>query len=63
MTWHPHRRLLTIGEAAQSVGRPRGTLDRWVSEGRLKPYATRGRRKLYLESDVLRVDADTRRRA
>lgn len=59
--WRPHRRLLTIAEAAASIDRPTGTVYRWVHEGRLVPHAMQGRRKLYLESDVLRVDAETHR--
>jgi excisionase family DNA binding protein len=61
MTWDPTCRLLTIEEAAESAQRPTSTLRRWVSEGRLAPYARLGRRSLFLESDVLRVDGDTRR--
>lgn len=61
MTWHPHRRLLTVTEAAASIDRPTGTVYRWISEGRLTAHATRGKRYLYLEADVLRVDAETRR--
>lgn len=61
MTWRPERRLLTVNEAAASIDRPTGTLYRWIHEGRLTPHATRGKRKLYLEADVLKVDADTTR--
>lgn len=61
MTWEPHKRLLTIDEAARSVDRPSSTIRRWISEGRLRPTATTGWRKLYLESDVLAVDAATTR--
>lgn len=62
MTWHPNRRLLTVGEAAETVGRPASTIRRWVFEGRLKPTARQGHRWLYLEADVLRVDAETHSR-
>lgn len=61
MTWDPSRRLLTTEEAAQSAGRPASTIRRWVSEGRLTAHAHMGRQALFLESDVLRVDGDTRR--
>jgi len=60
MTWHPHRRLLTITEAAVSIDRPASTLRRWVSEGRLEPAAESDRARYYLESDVLAVEAATR---
>lgn len=60
MTWDPTRRLLTIEEAARSVGRPASTIRRWLAEGRLTPTAKLGpRRPLILESDVLDCDADT----
>lgn len=63
MTWKPHQRLLTINEAAESIERPPSTVRRWISEGRLTHTATHGWRKLYLESDVLAVDAATNKRA
>lgn len=59
MTWDPACRLLTIEEAAATVQRPASTIRRWVSEHRLTPVARYGRKTLYLEADVLRVDADT----
>lgn len=57
--WDPDRRLLNLKEAAASVGRPESTLRRWISEQRLTIIAWHGRRALVLESDVLRVDAET----
>lgn len=62
MTWHPDRRLLTVEEAAESVDRPASTVRRWITERRLLPQATWRGRPLLLEADVLRVDAETRRR-
>lgn len=62
MTWTPHRRLITTTEAAQSIDRPASTIRRWVSEGRLPVTARLGHRPLFLESDVLRVDAETQTR-
>ena len=61
-SWDPHERLLTLDEAADSIQRPASTIRRWITEGRLTPHATMGRRQLLLEADVLRVDAETRRR-
>lgn len=60
--WDPNDRLLTIEEAAASIERPASTLRRWISEGRLTHHATQGRRKLFLESDVLAADAHAHRR-
>ena len=60
MNWHPHRRLLTITEAAASINRPASTIRRWVSEGRLEAAAQSDRARYYLESDVLAVEAATR---
>lgn len=62
MTWQPDRRLLTVDEAADTVDRPASTIRRWVFEGRLKATARQGHRWLYLEADVLAVDAATRKR-
>ena len=60
MTWDPEARLLTIEEAARSVGRPQSTVRRWISEGRLTPFAWLDRRRpLILESDALACEADT----
>lgn len=59
--WDPQTRLLTPREAAESIQRPYSTVRRWIHEDRLKPHARRGKRYLYLEVDVLRVDAETRR--
>lgn len=58
MTWRPEQRLLTIGEAAVSVERPESTVRRWLSEGRLTPFAFQGRRPLILESAILALEAD-----
>lgn len=60
MSWDPNRRLLTIAEAADSVERPESTLRRWISEGRLAPAASMGKTSLFLESDVLKAEADAR---
>jgi len=59
--WEPHLRLLTIDEAAASIGRPASTVRRWISDGRLHPIAAMGWRRLYLEEDVLAVEAATHR--
>lgn len=59
MTWDPDARLLTIPEAAKSVGRPESTIRRWLAERRITPTGYMGRRALLLEADVLQVDADT----
>ena len=61
MSWAPHRRLLTIDEAAHSIERPASTIRRWISEGRLRTVGKIGRRALILESDLLQTDADTAR--
>lgn len=61
MTWEPGRRLLTIAEAAASVGRPASTVRRWLAEGRLVVSAHRGASPLILESDVLEADAEAAR--
>lgn len=58
--WAPHRRLLTITEAALSIDRPASTIRRWISEGRLQPAAQSQHTRYYLESDVLTVEAATR---
>jgi excisionase family DNA binding protein len=63
MTWDPSRRLLTIQEAARSVGRPASTVRRWLSEGRITPTAWQGRSPLILEEHVLECDADTANKA
>jgi len=60
--WDPHARLLTITEAAASIDRPASTIRRWISEGRLKPTAWLGWQALYLEADILTVEATTRRK-
>lgn len=59
-SWDPHRRLLTIDEAAKSVGRSASTIRNWVQDQRLRPHARMGRRNLYLEVDVLAAEADAR---
>ena len=58
--WHPEARLLTINEAACSISRPASTIRRWISEGRLEPTAWLGWQALYLEADILAVEAATR---
>ena len=62
--WDPNKRLLTINEAAHSIHRPESTIRRWISEGRLKPRAFRWQsfrnQDLYLEADILKVEAATR---
>ncbi|MGN6245128.1 MAG: helix-turn-helix domain-containing protein [Motilibacteraceae bacterium] len=62
VTWEPEKRLLTIEECAASIDRPVSTVRRWVSEGRIKPYATWQGRYLYLESHLLHAEARARRR-
>lgn len=62
MTWEPERRLLTVAEAAASVGRPASTIRRWLAEGRLQPHARRGGSPLILEAHLLEVEAATRRK-
>ena len=59
--WDPYARLLTINEAAASIDRPASTIRRWISKGLLEPAATNGRTRYYYESDVLQVEAATRR--
>lgn len=59
--WDPYLRLVTIEEAAESVGRPQSTIRRWMSEGRMEPLAYMGRQPLLRESDVLAADAATSR--
>jgi len=60
--WDPAARLLTYEEAAVSIERPVVTVRRWVSERRLHVFATQGRVCYLLESEVLRVEAETRAR-
>lgn len=60
--WDPSQRLLTITEAAESIRRPASTIRRWISENRLHPTARLGHNYLYLEADVIRVEAETRLR-
>jgi predicted site-specific integrase-resolvase len=57
----PRIRLLTGAEAARRVGVAVGTIRTWHHLGRLTPVAHRGRTLMYLESDVLAVEAETRR--
>ena len=61
MTWDPEARLLTIEEVALSVCRPQSTVRRWISEGRLTPFAWLDRRRpLILESDALLCEAKSK---
>ncbi|GAB3884531.1 helix-turn-helix domain-containing protein [Terrabacter terrigena] len=62
MIWRPHRRLLTIEEAARSAGCKPGTIRRWIRTGRLRVVAHKRRQPLLLESDVLEADARIHRR-
>ena len=57
--WDPYARLLTAVGASMAVDRPYPTIRRWISEGKLKPFATQGTKKFYLESDVIALDAIT----
>ena len=57
--WDPYARLLTAIGASLAVDRPYPTIRRWISEGKLKPFATQGTKKFYLESDVIALDAIT----
>jgi hypothetical protein len=63
--WDPNKRLLTAAEAAASIDRPVSTIRRWAAEGRITSHAwlntTTGRQNLYLEADILKVEAATRR--
>jgi excisionase family DNA binding protein len=54
--WNPHQRLLTIEEAARSVGRPASTIRRWLTEG-LTVFARLGHRPLILEADLLAFES------
>lgn len=56
----PRVRLLTGAEAARRVGVAVATIRSWHHLGRLTPVARRGRTLMYLESDVLTADAETR---
>lgn len=62
--WDPNKRLLTITEAAESIDRPASTIRRWAAEGRIEAAAYRASRHqhLYLEADILRAEAATRRK-
>lgn len=60
--WDPYLRLVTIAEAAASIDRPASTIRRWMSEGKLAPIARMGVQPLLRESDVTRVEAETRGR-
>lgn len=57
----PRVRLLTGTEAAALAGVAPATIRTWHHLGRLTPVARQGRAWLYLESDVLTVEAETRR--
>jgi hypothetical protein len=57
--WDPYARLLTAAAASLSVDRPYSTIRRWISEGKLKPFASQGTTRFYLESDVIALDAVT----
>jgi predicted site-specific integrase-resolvase len=57
----PRIRLLTATEAARRVGVATATIRDWDRRGRIIPRAKHGRLLLYLESDVLRADAEARR--
>lgn len=57
--WDPYARLLTASAASLSVDRPYSTIRRWISEGKLKPFASQGTTRFYLESDVIALDAVT----
>jgi len=57
--WDPYARLLTAVDASLSVDRPYSTIRRWIWEGKLKPFATQGAKKFYLEADVIALDAIT----
>ena len=62
--WHladdPRARLLTGTEAAARIGVAPGTIRSWHHLGRLTPVARQGRTLLYLESDILTADRETR---
>ena len=57
--WDPYARLLTALDASRAVDRPYPTIRRWIAEGKLKPFASQGTKKFYLESDVIALDAVT----
>lgn len=58
----PRIRLLTGAEAARRVGVAVSTIRTWHHLGRLTPVARQGRTLMYLESDVLTVEKETRGR-
>lgn len=57
--WDPYARLLTAYDAARAVDRPYPTIRRWIAERKLKPFASQGNTKFYLEADVIALDAKT----
>jgi hypothetical protein len=60
--WNPALRLVTIEEAAVSVDRPESTIRRWICEQRVTVFAKYGRRTLILESELLKAEAEARKR-
>lgn len=57
----PRDTLLSLEEAARSIGRSPRTIRRWVASGRLKPYTrSRGGVTLFVELHVLLAERDAR---
>ncbi|WP_102922512.1 helix-turn-helix domain-containing protein [Streptomyces noursei] len=55
------QRLLTTAEAAEAAGVTPSCIRQWVSRGHLRPVARYGKRNLYREDHVLRVERDRRK--
>lgn len=56
------RRWLTLDQAADVTGRSRRTVERWITDGRLRAVAVGGIRYVR-ELPLLEVERDTRRAA
>lgn len=54
MASDPERELWTVSRASEESGRPRSTIYRWISEGRLGVVYRSGPRPLYVEADAVR---------
>lgn len=55
-----HIALVTIAEASERIGKPEGTIGRWVSDGLIPRRGFRGRELLVAYSDVVEAEFQTR---
>ena len=49
------REDLTLGEAAQMIGLPPATLERWARAGRIPSAVAEGGHRTFLRADLLRL--------